>query len=119
MVWQLADEVRQQVIAITDSGPVCRDWSFRKQIRDACDSACANFAEGFARYKHKQFAQFIRIVRGSLREVIDQLDSALEKGYITKETARHLQRQCKRALSAAAGLIRWLETHPDEPIERH
>jgi len=116
IVWQLADEVRQQVIAITDSGAVSRDWNFRKQIRDACDSACANFAEGFARYKHKQFAQFIRIVRGSLREVIDQLDSAREKRYINAETARHLQRQCKRALSAAAGLIRWLETHPDEPI---
>ena len=113
IVWQLADEVRRGVIAITDSEPVSRDWSFRKQIRDSCDSACANFAEGFARYQHKQFAQFIRIVRGSLREVIDQLDSALEKHYIDAETARHLQRLCKRALSAAAGLIRWLEANPD------
>ena len=113
IVWQLADEVRREVIAITDSEPVNRDWHFRDQIRDACDSACANFAEGFARYKHKHFAQFIRIARGSLQEVIDQLDSALEKRYISADTARHLQRLCQRALSAAAGLIRWLESHPD------
>jgi four helix bundle protein len=113
IVWQLADEVRREVIAITDADPVSRDWNFRKQIRDSCDSACANFAEGFGRYQHKQFAYFLRIVRGSLHEVIDQLDSALEKRYISPETARHLQRLCKRALAAAAGLIRWLESHPD------
>ncbi|CAN5883798.1 hypothetical protein BH18ACI5_BH18ACI5_23640 [soil metagenome] len=113
IVWQLADEVRREVIAITDAEPVRRDWSFRKQIRDACDSACANFAEGFRRYKYKQFAHFVRIVRGSLKDVIDQLDSALQKQYITADTARRLQRLCQRALSAAAGLIRWLEANPD------
>ncbi|MEO7408549.1 MAG: four helix bundle protein [Vicinamibacterales bacterium] len=98
IVWQLADEVRREVIAITDAEPVTRDWSFRKQIRDACDSACANFAEGFGRYKHKQFAHFVRIVRGSLKEVIDQLDSALQKQYITR-TRRAVCSACASAPS--------------------
>ncbi|MEO6212019.1 MAG: four helix bundle protein [Vicinamibacterales bacterium] len=113
IVWQLADEVRREVIALTDNEPVNRDWRFRRQIRGACDSACSNFAEGFGRHKYQQFAYFIRIVRGSLREVIDQLEAGFEKEYISADTARRLQRRCQRALSAAAGLIRWLESHPD------
>ena len=53
--------------------------------RDAARSAPRNIAEGFARYKHKEFAQFVRIANGALAEVLDHFIDAVDNGYLSAE----------------------------------
>jgi len=80
IVWQLSDELRQKVHAITADGPVIHDRRFRDQVRDAASSVTRNIAEGFGRYRHREFAQFASIARGSLFELRDLLrDGAVRK----------------------------------------
>ena len=57
--WQTADELRRAVIRVTVKGPAARDFKFVDQIRRAANSVCANIAEGFGRYQHREFAQFV------------------------------------------------------------
>jgi four helix bundle protein len=42
IVWQLADELRREILAFTDTGPASRDFKYRDQIRDAIASVCRN-----------------------------------------------------------------------------
>lgn len=83
IIWQLGDEVRQQVVALTKTRPFAADLKLRSQLDDAADSVCRNIAEGFACKTDKEFARFVRIGRRSLNEVQDCFRSALLKRYVT------------------------------------
>src|SRR5262249_40036820 len=68
-VWKLADDLRREFLALTDTGPVSRDFRFRDQIRDAASSAARNIAEGFGRFRPSDFARFMEFSIASTMEV--------------------------------------------------
>jgi four helix bundle protein len=78
--WQLADELEQLVFELTATGPAAKDFKFRDQIRDSSCSATRNMAEGFGRFLPAQFANFLRIARGSLMETHNSAGAGLKKG---------------------------------------
>ena len=94
---------------------VARDFGFRDQLSDAARSGPRNIAEGFARFKHKEFAQFARIAKGSEGEVLNHLIDAVDSGYLSKEEFPRFEHAAKKALLAVNGLIRYLEATPDPP----
>jgi hypothetical protein len=69
--WQRSREVKMLAYTLLAKPEVARDFKFRDQLLDSARSAPRNIAEGFARYKHKEFAQFVRVAKGSLGEVLD------------------------------------------------
>jgi len=74
-----------------------------------------NIAEGFARFKHKEFAQFARIAKGSEGELLNHFIDAVDSGYLSKDEFPRFEHAAKKALLAANGLIQYLETTPDPP----
>jgi four helix bundle protein len=66
--FELAVQLRDEVLRLTRSGPVLQDWDFRTQIRDSARSATRNLSEGFYRYHHREFAHFTNIAKSSLAE---------------------------------------------------
>jgi four helix bundle protein len=103
--WQAADLLRKHVIHITASGPPARDFRFVDQIRRAANSACANIAEGFGRYQHKEFAQFLSIAKGSLTETQDHLLAGMAMGYWTADQADGLVAEAATAIRLVTALI--------------
>jgi four helix bundle protein len=116
--WRLSREVKLLAYALLERSQVARDFEFRDQLRDASRSAPRNIAEGFARYKHKEFAQFVRVAKGSMGEVLDAFIDAVDNGYITPAEFAQYEHACKKALGAINGLIRYLESTPDPPLKR-
>ena len=55
-VWQIADELRREIIAFTDVEPAAKDFRFRSQVREAIASVCRNTSEGFDRFRPAEFA---------------------------------------------------------------
>ena len=109
IVWQLADQHRVEVFALTERSYLRQDYKLRSQIDDAADSVCRNIAEGFGSESHREFARFLRIARRSLNEVQDGFRSAQIKRHIVEDdvrTARGLQR---RLYSAIASLLKHLD----------
>jgi len=113
--WQLADSVRQAMFELVGREPVRRDYDFCGQTRRSASSACRNTAEGFWRYGHAEFAHFVKIARGSLGELLDSTDEALEKRYILKPEYDALNQLVDRALRANAELLESLQTTPTPP----
>ena len=118
MPWQRSRDVRLLAYALLKRPEVSRDFKFRDQLTDAARSAPRNIAEGFARYKHKEFAQFVRIAKGSMGEVLDHFIDAVDSGYLPPADFPSHEHACKKALKAINGLIRYLESTPDPPIRR-
>jgi four helix bundle protein len=105
--WQLADQLRQLILANTETGPVSKDYRFTSNLRDAISSVCRNQAEGFAKYWHKQERPYFNTAQGALAETSDGIIDGLERGYFTPELASDMQRLCKRATKAN---LKWLKS---------
>jgi four helix bundle protein len=112
--WQLADELRQLIIANTESGRAAKDFRFTSNIRDAISSACRNQSEGFHKFKHKQQRPYFNTAQGSLGETKDGIIDGLERGYFDPELARQMRQLCERAMKANLGWLKSLD-RPDPP----
>jgi four helix bundle protein len=112
--WKLANEARIEVLRLVERPAFKAHQDLAIDMRRAADSACFNMAEGFARYKPKDHAKFLRIAKGSLNELIDQLYAATLRRLITEEEADRIGSLARRSCGALAKLIRYLE-NADEP----
>jgi four helix bundle protein len=117
--WKLAREVRTRVRSILARPVFRKDLDLWSQLRRASRSPCSNIAEGFSRYYPRDFARYARTAKGSLSEVIDHLEVALEEGYTTPEETQEIVVLAKRARGATTELILYLETAiPPKPPDR-
>ena len=113
--WQRGDELRRFVMEVTARPQVARDLRFCDQCKSAARSVTNNIAEGFGRYHHREFAQFVRIALGSLQEVRDQMSDAFERGYISEEEWLAVDTTIRRAIASCAGLERYLRSTKAPP----
>jgi four helix bundle protein len=104
VAWQLAFELKCQVVALLQDGPATRDFRFRDQLADAARSVPANVAEGFGRFNPAEIARFVDIARGSLDETENHLRDGVASKYFTAESVGPLIRLAARCRVA---LDRW------------
>jgi four helix bundle protein len=109
IIWQLGDELRQQVFVLTKNCPFAADLKLRSQLDDAAESVCRNIAEGFACKSDKEFARFVRIGRRSLNEVQDCFLSARLKRHVTDTDLVPARRLMRRLYPAIASFLRKLD----------
>lgn len=93
-VWQKSKALAVRIYEITTGGPFGCDFGLRDQMRRAAVSVCSNIAEGDERGTDKDSVRFFCIAKGSLAELIAQIEIAYEIGYLTKETADLLGDEC-------------------------
>jgi four helix bundle protein len=65
IAWKLAQDLKTLARGLCQRPVVKSDWDFTRQLTDAARSAPRNIAEGFGRFKHADFARFVRIARAS------------------------------------------------------
>jgi four helix bundle protein len=68
-VWQRSMDVAEQAYRLTRTFPNDERFGLSSQIRRAAASIPANIAEGHGRGTRASYASFLRIARGSLREL--------------------------------------------------
>ena len=117
--WKLAWELKERVVALTATKAAARDFKFCDEIRESARSAPDNIAEGFYRFNPSDFANFVRIARGSLGEVKNQLRHAHSSQYLGDDDFQELTRLCKRAIGACTGLRLYLLSLPKDFDPRH
>jgi four helix bundle protein len=114
VVWQLANTVKVGVYRLTDYGTARRDAEFCGQIRESAAAAPALIAEGFGRYRPKEFIRYLRMARGELKETCNHLRDGVDRHHFASNQIEPLQRLVYRALKAATGLIKYLKMLPPD-----
>lgn len=66
VAWRLSEELREAVFLATGQGLAARDPDFRSQIRRSSASAPDNIAEGFGRFRPKDYERAITLAKQAL-----------------------------------------------------
>jgi four helix bundle protein len=112
-VWQLANDLKLRTYELIATSRKPLDFKFRSEIEDALGSATRNISEGFGRYRHKPFAQFLEYARGSVFEAKDCLLDGAARGYWSKSDAEPASALAERTQKAIARFIDYLKNNPD------
>ncbi|MBS9767170.1 MAG: four helix bundle protein [Flavobacteriaceae bacterium] len=106
--WKKARALRVSISEISKSFPKEEKFGLTSQILRASRSVTHNIAEGYGRFHYKENAQFCRMARGSLYEVLDQVIVARDEGFINQETFEVLQKNIKESVKILNGYIKYL-----------
>jgi four helix bundle protein len=101
IAWQEARKLAARIHSILREGSFARDYSFRDQLWRACLSVPSNIAEGFERFRPKEFAHYLSIAKASCGEVRSGLYTAYDVGHIDQKTLKALLSQaahCSRII---------------------
>lgn len=107
--WKAATIVRRTVIKTIKDFPSHEKFALTDDMRRASRSATHNIAEGFGRFHYQENIQFCRVSRGSLFELIDQIITAHDEGYVTETEYKSIREQIETALRLLNGYINYLE----------
>ena len=111
--WQLADQLRQLIIAHTAEGTRAgKDFRFTSNLREAIASVCRNQAEGFEKYYHRPQKPYFTTARSSLAEVRDCIRDGHLRGHFSEPVREEMLTLCKRAAAANLGYLKSLD-RPD------
>lgn len=90
----------------TAQGEFSRDFGLRDQIRRAAVSVPSNIAEGEERESNKEAARFFYIAKGSLGELITQIEIACEIGYLSSDETSDFVDECTQLSRMLGSLIK-------------
>jgi len=94
--WQVGRELAKTVYALTRTGPFSKDYGLRDQMQRAVVSINSNIAEGFERDSNAEFVKFLGYAKGSTGEVLSQLITAHDVGYVADEAFEEVAAELKR-----------------------
>ena len=102
-VWQVGMDIGETCYTLTRAFPKDELFGFTSQIRRASVSIPANIAEGYGRQSRGEYAQFLRVARGSLKELETHLLLAVRVGLCQESEITPVLNMCDeegRMLSA-------------------
>lgn len=107
-VYRLAREFRKAMYAATRKLPAHEKFELVSQIRRAAVSLTNNIAEGHGRYHFLDQVKFQLQARGSLMELIDDLNICSDENYLPPEEIVALKSQATAVHQLISGYIRYL-----------
>lgn len=107
-VYKAAREFRKEMYAVTRKLPGFEKFELASQIRRAAVSLTNNIAEGHGRWHFLDHIKFVLQSRGSLEELIDDLNVCEDEGYLPLTQIAELKQQGWRVLKLINGYLRFL-----------
>ena len=107
-VYQVAREFRKKMYAVTRRLPDFEKFDLGSQIRRAAVSLTNNIAEGHGRYHFADQVRFFLGSRGSLQELVDDLNVCADENYLEADKIEALKGKAWRVLGLINGYLRYL-----------
>ena len=113
-VYKAAREFRKKIYKLIKNLPDEEKYNLAGQMRRAALSLTNNIGEGHGRYHYQENIQFCRISRGSLMELIDDLNVCIDEEYFSKDYLEKLKEEGYRVNKILNGYIGYLKKRRDE-----
>jgi four helix bundle protein len=107
-VYKKALDFASSAYRVTKDYPSNEMYGLTSQIRRAAVSIAANIAEGSGRFHKKDFAQFLRIAKGSICECVALIEISAREGYVKRNIQESLLKDCTELSKMLSGLIKSL-----------
>src|SRR5436189_2828868 len=92
-VYQVAREFRKAMYAVSRRLPDFERFELASQIRRAAVSLTNNIAEGHGRFHYPDQIKFLLQARGSLEELIDDLNVCVDEKYVPQLEIERLKKE--------------------------
>lgn len=106
--YQVARAFRVKMYAVARRLPDFEKFGLCSQMRRAAVSLTNNIAEGHGRFHYADQAKFGLQARGSLQELIDDLNICNDENFLPADEINNLKQQAWRVLSLINGYLRYL-----------
>jgi four helix bundle protein len=106
--YKVAREFRKAMYGVTRKLPALEKFELASQIRRAAVSLTNNMAEGHGRYHYLDQIKFMLNARGSLEELIDDLNVCEDETYLAPEEIGALKQDGWPVLKLINGYLRYL-----------
>ena len=125
-VYKAAREFRKAMYSVNRRLPDFEKYGLGSQIRRAAVSLTNNIAEGHGRFHYPDQIRFFLHSRGSLEELVDDLNVCEDEEYLSSVEVQNFKEQAKGVLKFVNGYIRYLRSRSSsvheadddfEPIE--
>ncbi len=107
-VYKAAREFRKAMYAANRRLPNFEKHELGSQIRRASVSLTNNMAEGHGRFHYPDQIRFFLHSRGSLEELVDDLNVCLDEDYLSGDEVAKLKEQARAVLLLINGYLRYL-----------
>ena len=116
-VYKAAREFRKEIYRFIRKPPKSEYYNLNGQMRRASTSLTNNIAEGHGRYHYQGNIQFCRISRGSLMELVDDLNICIDESYFDLDYLEDLKAEAYRINKMLNGYIAYLKKQKASTIE--
>ncbi len=107
-VYRLSREFRKAMYGVTRKLPAFEKFELASQVRCAAVSLTNNLAEGHGRFHYLEQIRFTLISRGSLEELIDDLNICEDERYLPSIEIADLKEKAWQIHRVMAGYLRYL-----------
>jgi four helix bundle protein len=90
-LYKAAREFRKKIYGLVKKLPADEKHNLAGQMRRAATSLTNNIAEGHGRFHYQENIQFLRQARGSLEELLDDLNICFDEQYFPEEELKLLK----------------------------
>ncbi|MDR4498087.1 MAG: four helix bundle protein [Candidatus Scalindua sp.] len=101
--------MRKEISRVVKILPSVENFRLSDLMIRVSRSVSANIAEGHGRYHFQENIQFCRQSRGSLYELLDHINVALDENYISEEKFDILKTKILRTVKILNGYISYLK----------
>ncbi len=107
-LYNLARKFRQNVYKLIKQLPHEERHCLDPQMRKAIVSVTNNIAEGHGRWHYQENIQFCRVSRGSVEEILDDINVCLDEGYGSSDYNTQLKTEGYVLIAKINGYIAYL-----------
>lgn len=108
-IWKKALVITKIIYDLTSTKEFSRDFDLRSQIRRTVISISSNIVEGFEKNNNNEFIRYLKIAKGSMGEVRNQLYIALTVCHISKNQFEDLNEKLIELAGKIGKFITYLE----------
>ena len=108
-VYKEGREYRKKMYALSKRLPSEEKYNVANQIRDAARSLTNNIAEGHGRFHYQENIRFLRLARGSLEELVDDINICIDEQYADVKALMRLKEEGFQLLHRMNGYIAYLK----------
>jgi len=116
-VYKAARELRKTMYAVSRGLPDFEKYELGRQIRRAAVSLTNNMAEGHGRFHYPDQIRFFLHSRGSLDELVDDLNVCSDENYLSAQETENLKEHASGVLILINGYLRHLRNRSNSVRE--
>lgn len=108
-VYKKASEFRKRIWKLTSGLPAEERFVLVGQMRRAALSVTNNIAEGHGSWGYKHNVSYLRRSRGSMNELLDDINACEDQGYFDKKHLDDLRADAMSVIKLLNGYISYLK----------